>query len=91
MLLASVGFGNSHDAKATESLDKPDNITITLHKKGYESLLTVQASSSLVSDRFGEANIDGVDIVHLGLRKEHHIGMNLLMNKLKRQRTINFD
>ncbi|KAA9178715.1 SpaH/EbpB family LPXTG-anchored major pilin [Enterococcus durans] len=61
LLLATVGFGNSQDTKAEEVSEKPSAITITLHKKGFESLPTDQANSGLVSKEFGEENIAGVD------------------------------
>lgn len=61
LLLATVGFGNSQDTKAAEVSEKPSEITITLHKKGFESLPADQANSGLVSDKFGEENIAGVD------------------------------
>lgn len=77
LLLATVGFGNSQDTKAAEVSEKPSEITITLHKKGFESLPADQANSGLVSDKFGEENIAGVDFeqfdvsaVYYGLLKD---------------------
>lgn len=61
LLLATVGFGNSQDTNAAEVSEKPSEITITLHKKGFESLPDAQANSGLVSEEFGEENIAGVD------------------------------
>lgn len=61
LLLATVGFGNSQDTKAAEVSEKPSEITITLHKKGFDNLPMDQANSGLVSDKFGEENIAGVD------------------------------
>lgn len=61
MLLAAIGFGNSYDTKAAEVEQKPNEITITLHKKGFESLPEGRPNSGLVSNEFGEENISGVD------------------------------
>ncbi len=62
LVTAGIGiFGNGKLVKAEEVAQKPSEVTITLHKKGFSSVPEERSNSGLVSTDFGEENIPGVD------------------------------
>lgn len=62
LVTAGIGiFGNGKLVKAEEVAQKPSEVTITLHKKGFSSVPEERPNSGLVSTDFGEENIPGVD------------------------------
>lgn len=62
LVTAGIGiFGNGKLVKAEEVAQKPSEVTITLHKKGFSSVPEERLNSGLVSTDFGEENIPGVD------------------------------
>lgn len=62
LVTAGIGiFGNGKLVQAEEVAQKPSEVTITLHKKGFSSVPEERPNSGLVSTDFGEENIPGVD------------------------------
>ncbi|MCH3382211.1 SpaH/EbpB family LPXTG-anchored major pilin [Enterococcus faecium] len=62
LVTAGIGiFGNGKLVKAEEVAQKPSEVTITLHKKGFSSVPEERPNSGLGSTDFGEENIPGVD------------------------------
>lgn len=62
LVTAGIGiFGNGKLVKAEEVAQKPSEVTITLHKKGFSSVPEERPNSGFVSTDFGEENIPGVD------------------------------
>ncbi|EME8212658.1 SpaH/EbpB family LPXTG-anchored major pilin [Enterococcus faecium] len=62
LVTAGIGsFGNGKLVQAEEVAQKPSEVTITLHKKGFSTVPEERPNSGLVSTDFGEENIPGVD------------------------------